>query len=461
MPDHSWYYMDLPDEPLPMDQALNYFNTRFVEVTQSREILDYATGDRMSYKDFHAIFTSQRHYIGNKLVDATKAWLRSPHHSSVFRYTYEPGKGKLVDDMVNLWRDISPKPIEGNIQPWIDLENHLFKDLNEEQKHWARCWMAYPFQHPGVKLHTAMLLYSPIQGVGKGLLTETLKALYGRHTTDDFSNAHTINNSQLKSTYNPWIARKQLVICDEILVPTSEREVVGERLKSLITEHDVTVNQKYAREITLPNHANFIITSNSPAAVKIEDGDRRYFVVSCSSERISFEQRRAFLQWRDRELNDMNAYQGLLPGLNTLMHHMLTFPLGNFDPFAPAPMTEGKSEVIANTAAPHEIWIRDLLQDLSGHPDLIRTDDLYKSYQQQNHDRETTKQTFAMTLTKLGVLPASKNALTLSCGRHRLRILRNTERYQHMPDSLLAQAYEQQHPHQAGVGWNDIDLSVL
>ena len=304
--------------------------------------------------------------------------------------------------------------------------------------------MAYPLQHPGTKLHTALLIYSPVQGIGKGLITETLKLLYGMHTNDSFSNAGTIGDRQLQSSFNGWVARRQLIICDEISVPYKEREVVGERLKSLITEHSVTVNEKYKREVDFPNFANFIITTNSPAAVKIEDGDRRYFVISSSAPQLDPAFARQFIGWRNSQ-PDPEDDNPPTPGLNALMDYFLTYDTTGFDPYAPAPITLGKAEVIENSSAPHESWLRDLRTQLDHYPDLVTIQELYDEYR-GGQDAYVSIAAFSSAMTREGFTQASKNAIPIRGGDRsaRLRILKNHDVYKSMTDANKGRAYDAQ-----------------
>jgi hypothetical protein len=460
----TWIDRSLPETKVPMALAMEAFNRRFVEVVESREVFDLATGDRMTYADFHAAFKHQRHLAGEKTPKAkpaTEAWLELYDHPRAFRYTYVPGEDQFVYDCVNLWKNISPKAVPGDITPWTTILDHVFCDLTPEERHWVNCWMAYPFQHPGTKLHTAILMYSSVQGVGKGLITETLKLLYGRHPDDSYSNAGTIGNMQLHSSFNAWIARRQLIVCDEISVQHKDREVIAERLKSFITEHNVTVNQKYAREISLPNYANFIITSNSPAAVKIEDYDRRYFVIGSSAGKIDPLLATSFLHWRDAnpDPEDENAPT---PGLNALMHHFLTYDTTGFNPYAAAPHTASKSEVVENGSSIQDGWLRNFKSNMESYPDLVTVQELYDVFEKEHPNSLVGISSFSTAMTRQGFIQASSEAISIGDGKRvRLRILKNHEQYKGISDADKGKAYKIQRMSYKPVSFATLDMSEV
>ena len=61
-----------------------------------------------------------------------------------------------------------------------------------------RRWLAYPLQHVGAKLRTAVLMHSEMQGSGKSLFFEgVMRPIYGRY-------AATLGQHQMESQYTDW-----------------------------------------------------------------------------------------------------------------------------------------------------------------------------------------------------------------------------------------------------------------
>ena len=73
--------------------------------------------------------------------------------------------------------------------------------------------LAYPLQHPGTKMLSAVAVQSTGQGLGKTLVGETIGLLYGEHNTT------TIGSADLTGNFNDWALDKQFVVgrrnCDE------------------------------------------------------------------------------------------------------------------------------------------------------------------------------------------------------------------------------------------------------
>lgn len=54
------------------------------------------------------------------------------------------------------------------------------RSVTEAERRWFWQWLAYPIQHPGTKLFSAVLIIGP-QGSGKNLLGMLMQAIYGRN----------------------------------------------------------------------------------------------------------------------------------------------------------------------------------------------------------------------------------------------------------------------------------------
>lgn len=122
--------------------------------------------------------------------------MRSPKRREHIDLDFVPGGPQIVNNHVNLWKAWGASPLPGDVTLWEQMLDYVFGAATPERK-WAEKWFACPIQQPGIKLNTAMVIWSVRQGVGKSLLAETVGRLYAKHFK-------TISAMELHSQYNGW-----------------------------------------------------------------------------------------------------------------------------------------------------------------------------------------------------------------------------------------------------------------
>jgi hypothetical protein len=230
-----------------------------------------------------------------------------------------------------------------------ELLDHLFAGAPSSSR-WFWQWVAYPIQHPGVKLRTAVMMHGLGQGTGKTLTGETIAALYG-------DAGKKIGQEELEREFNTYMDCAAFVVGDEVTTRGSRREM-ADRLKNLVTRPSATINKKFQPEYTLSNVAQFYLTSNHDDALYLEDRDRRFFVHRVESDALSSEFTRRFAEWQAD--TDWKA---------ALLHHLMhEVDCVDFDPYAAAPMTEAKQDMIRTGLTDLDNWVRQL-PNAPVHPD--------------------------------------------------------------------------------------------
>jgi hypothetical protein len=135
-------------------------------------------------------------------------------------------------------------------------------------------WCAYQIQTPGAKILWCPVIYGP-EGAGKTALAEALMACLGPSNSKKVS-AHAV----IDSKWTEWAADTQLVVVSEIRVVGESRHAVMNKLKELITDETIPVEQRNQDTRTVKNYANYYLTSNHDDALAITANDRRYFVIA-------------------------------------------------------------------------------------------------------------------------------------------------------------------------------------
>jgi len=194
--------------------------------------------------------------------------------------------------------------------------------------HWVLCWLAYPLQHPGAKMQTALLFFGEKQGTGKSLFFEGIvKPIYGEYGV-------TGGQHQLDAQYTAWRSQKLFVLFEEILSRQDKYSHFG-LVKHMITGRDQMVTQKFKDDRTEANHMNGVMLSNEFQAVPIEPDDRR-FLVNEAKTPLDEGLRLAIKREIDAGPALSEAFYAFL----------LEYPLGDFDPHTKPLMTPSKERMI-------------------------------------------------------------------------------------------------------------------
>lgn len=197
--------------------------------------------------------------------------------------------------------------------------------------------IAWTVRYPGRKLRHALLLRSRAQGIGKSMLTEIWGALLGK------SNVRKTTTEEVQGQYQGFIKETMLVVLEELNFGVGP--AAYNRLKDLITGSEASVNEKFLPVRVWPNVATFVILTNIPTPMIIEDRDRRLFYIDTPAQQREPEYYRTLANWWGENL-------GIIRGF------LDTVDLSEFDPFAAPPMTTAKQRLIADGRI-------DLVKDLA------------------------------------------------------------------------------------------------
>ncbi len=370
-------------------KALHEMNQEFVYIRSIGAVHDYKHSMR------HLPYAFVNHQYSNKFIvtqaidkdgkqklvraNAAKTWMEWEHRAELLGITYAPGKPEIFEGQLNTWSGWGvTKAQRGDVSLWHRLLDHLFGD-DKESRQWFERWCAYPIQHPGYKMATAVVMWGVNTGTGKTLCGHTLMRLYGRNATE-------VKDSDLEDTRFAWAENKQFVLADDITGHNSRK--LANIFKTIITQKTIRINQKYIPSYTIADTINYYFTSNDPDAFYLDNMDRRFLVWEVLCSALPEELRRPFVEWRDSDA-----------GIEALFYYMLNLPLGDFDPQAAAPLTEAKRDMIHIGKSELGVWVDKLRTS----PDSILNGkmrgDLF------------TAEALHMLYDPLGVKRASSNAL--------------------------------------------------
>jgi putative DNA primase/helicase len=275
--------------------------------------------------------------------DMVKMWKASETRRTIMPkdVVFDPTE-TCAEECVNLFGGFELEPRFGDVEPFLQLGGFLCSRASESAEesarifHWLMCWLAYPLQNPGAKLRSAVIMHGD-EGAGKNFFFECVLEIYGRYGA-------LVGQDELEDKFNDWRSGKCMVIGDEV---SSRQELVHNknRLKALITAPTVQINPKNLPRREEKNHINIVFLSNELQPLALDNSDRRYLVVYTPrmKERPFYEKLK---KWKDEG------------GVAALYAYLRAYPLANFDPFAPAPVTQAKLDLIdLNRKTPERFWM--------------------------------------------------------------------------------------------------------
>ncbi len=405
-------------EPFALAAELLRLNDEVAYLREIDAVVELATGMLMTRESFAGGVYANRTYAEvvpgtNPSVvrrSAPKEWLTWARRFELSRLVYRPGEGRLTDDgAYNAWRGWGIEPKRGNIRPWRDLLDHLFKEAPEARR-WFEAWAAYPLKCPGTKLYSAVLLHGELTGTGKSLIGYTLAAIYG------VDNASVIGQADLHGDFNSWAARKQFVMGEEI--SGSDKRAEADALKAMITRLTVTINEKYKPQYTIEDCVNYYLTSNHPDALFVEQFDRRLFIHEVALGPMPMDFYLAYDKWLRAE-----------GGAAAIFYHLLhDVDISWFIPQAAALSTGAKTAMIDLSRSDAGALIDEVLRDPAYFLSKwgVAVDALQPTQLQHLLKDELTR---PVSLKILGMLLRRRLRVISKPVHKRLYIMRNVERW--------------------------------
>ena len=198
------------------------------------------------------------------------------------------------------------KPTESFKNIYLLLSNLFPK--NEEKKAFLN-WLAGIMQTREKQL-TAWLLMGE-QGTGKGVLLHyIIKPLFGP------TQAVQIEDEQLRDTFNRWLENKMIIAFNEVAYDNSTRNSANSKIKAIITDPELQINEKNVKAYFVRNYANCLFYSNESIPVLIEVGDRRFNVVKTGSKLTNKSWFSVPDKFFDEVENELPAFAQYLMNLN-------------------------------------------------------------------------------------------------------------------------------------------------
>ena len=242
--------------------------------------------------------------IATKSKEVIDQFLVDPKTHTYDEIAFSPLK--TPSTTLNYWRGPSVTPAPGD---WVVIRDFLYEVICNEDLtlyHYLLQYIAHMLQHPEEKPSIAIVLLSG-SGCGKGTFFQLLSAIWSKSALE----VSDIN--QVIGTFNAALEKNYVVMMDEALFKGDKASM--ERLKSMISEPTIHVEQKYQPSRTINSYHRFFAASNSDHFANIPVDDRRFVFIRVSDRR---QQDLAYFNIVHKAINSLSIISAFAYDLFTL-----------------------------------------------------------------------------------------------------------------------------------------------
>jgi len=247
----------------------------------------------------------------------------------------------------NTWRPSTLESIKGDVSIFLDHVKSICDDEPEATSA-LLSFMAHAVQKPEQKVRWMILLIGG-QGSGKTTIGDILGQLVG------MSNFASIPATDMLGNFNSPLKNKMVVMIEEMRISRStQTTALATALKEKVTNDVLLVKEKNVPEYYINNVIRFIGTSNHPAPIEIEPGDRRYYIIKSKTtgQPMTHKERVELQSFFTKYRHWLHAEQGLEKILNYLLNYDISKFTPDGAPAMSAVQQRNKLEIQQQTSLP-------------------------------------------------------------------------------------------------------------
>jgi hypothetical protein len=278
-------------------EVLNDMNNYFIQIQGTRPFYLYRYVEKDKTKTIYYKNMLQTHLFEafnnqygsvyfkgglNELPLVKYLWMNSPHkrvYNSIDAlplgeekyHTFNLFQGlRITDEIAKEIGDYKEGERVGEFikKTWCDKDDTVFK--------YVICWLAHLIQKPFVKMNKCLVLMGQ-EGTGKSCIVSLLRDIIGEQWY-----LHPTNLEDIFGSFNYKLRNKTLIFADEVGVDRKSEATI----KKLITEAELTTNEKHMSQITTTNRMNFIFASNEDMPITAGENARRFVVLKLGNDML-------------------------------------------------------------------------------------------------------------------------------------------------------------------------------
>lgn len=273
-----------------------------------------------------------------------------PGADSIFDYkgisyinSYKPPKLNIPENL----NEVQQKTADS-------FEAHLkFLFPLEADRRIAQDWMAYIIQNPSERIHYALLIKGT-EGDGKSYLGNVLDAIT--------NSVNQVAGASLGGQFNSFAHGARVVVIEEVRVTGDKKYESLDRMKPLISNLTLAIEEKGRDIRTVPNHSSYLLFTNHADALPLSKSDRRYAVLETpyNNEDQLFQAlggQDAAAEYFEELFNLLHEAPEAVA--YTLLHHKIS---ASFKPKGRAPGTSAKRMMLEATVSMAQEQIEDAIE---------------------------------------------------------------------------------------------------
>lgn len=213
---------------------------------------------------------------------------------------------------------------------------NLFSDQPEALEDFIN-WMAVIVQH-NIRTGVAWGFFGA-SGSGKGLISDIMRELVGHRNA-----SMNVGDNELQSTFNGYAMNKLFIHLNEVASDFHGRHGVAGKLKALIGDGFIRINQKGISEVEFNNCANIILNSNKPNPIELDHDDRRWNMIVTKTALTQ-------LDWWKGD----DSYQKAMSEADEFGAWLMNYKCDVQRACRPMEMSDAKRSVIEQTTSPLQL----------------------------------------------------------------------------------------------------------
>ena len=241
------------------------------------------------------------------------------------------------------------------VQRVLNHIDHLLAD-KKEQRIFLN-YLAHNVQHPGKKIYWAILLQG-VEGDGKSFFAEMMKHVMGHQ------NAKSIGADSLDEKFTPWAEGSCLTFVEEVKLNNIQKHEVINKIKPYITNPVVNVRRMRTDVYEAINTTNYIMFTNFPDALPLNDNDRRYCIMFSR-----WQDKRALQKWMAENENYYSElYADMRNNAGEILDFLLTHKIDDeFMGMLRAPESDAKRKMIEASRSDAADLVEDFIAEFECH----------------------------------------------------------------------------------------------
>jgi len=282
-------YILQPTKHNDMMKKKEYFEKYFMFVNNQKKIVE-----ELSCGIFNYITPTDSKYFANvefvnekgDKVPFINWWLRQMDRRQYDKMECLPPPCHVPKNVYNLWKGFGIEEVE--YDETVDtsmIKEHFYNIAGNDEtvREYLLNYFAHKIQKPAIKLEVCLILYTHLEGAGKGLFAEELmQSFLGKYETEYFTVIEDIK--EINARFNN-IPEKILGVVNEV----EAKDTFGlvDKLKGFITNKVFNKELKgCTMERGLRALCDLIITTNNDNCMKVSESDRRFVIIECNEEVI-------------------------------------------------------------------------------------------------------------------------------------------------------------------------------